>query len=114
MFGHVFKRLVLAPHGDLVSWIATVGLWAGETALIPPVVYGLRRLLVEVVPGAYLRGVVVGLVDGWGRGVFLHFNPGPSRRILISRLKQSTTLYTPPQTASPPLKSTTTRLLSFM
>ena len=54
MFGNVyaFKRLVLAPQGGLVSWIVTVGLWAGETAPIPPVVYGLCRLLVEVVPGA--------------------------------------------------------------
>ncbi len=34
VFGHVFKRLVLAPCGDLVSWIATAGLWAGEAAPI--------------------------------------------------------------------------------
>jgi len=26
VFGHVFRRLVLAPCGDLVSWIATAGL----------------------------------------------------------------------------------------
>jgi len=51
------------------------------------VVYGLCRLLVEIVLGASLRGVVLGLVDGWGRGVFLYFNPGPSRRIFIPRLK---------------------------
>ena len=36
VFGHVFKRLVLSPRGGLVSWIATAGLWAGETAPILP------------------------------------------------------------------------------
>ena len=36
VFGHAFKRFVLAPQGDLVSWIATAGLWAGETAPILP------------------------------------------------------------------------------
>ena len=36
VFGHAFKRLVLAPRGDLVSWIATAGLWAAETAPIFP------------------------------------------------------------------------------
>jgi len=38
VFGHAFKRLVLAPCGDLVSWIKllmSVGLWVGETAPIP-------------------------------------------------------------------------------
>ena len=39
VFGHAFKRLVLAPRGDLVSWIKllrSVGLWAGETTSILP------------------------------------------------------------------------------
>ncbi len=39
VFGHVFKRLVLAPRGDLVSWIKllrSVKLWAAETAPILP------------------------------------------------------------------------------
>jgi hypothetical protein len=58
------------------------------------VVYGLRNLLVEVVPGVCLRGVVLGLVDGWGRGVFLYFNPGPSRRIFTPALNSLSTLYT--------------------
>jgi hypothetical protein len=39
VFGHAFKRLVLAPRGDLVSWIKllrSVGLWAAKTAPILP------------------------------------------------------------------------------
>ena len=36
VFGHAFKRLVFAPRGGLVSWIATAGLWVGETAPILP------------------------------------------------------------------------------
>jgi len=50
VFGHVyaFKRLVLAPRGDLVSWIKllrSVGLWAEETAPIPQLFMASAALL---------------------------------------------------------------------
>jgi len=55
VFGYVLKRLVLAPRSDLVSWIATAGVWAGRLHQSSPVVYGHCHLFVEVLPGAHLQ-----------------------------------------------------------
>jgi len=89
VFGHVyaFKHLRLAPHGyfsvgELDHQVVEVGgAVGGEDHAHPPhppqpgefVYHGLYHLLVEVLPGALLREVVVGLVDedkhGRRRGV---------------------------------------------
>jgi len=70
----------------------------GRLRLSSPVVYGLCRLLVEVVPGALLRGVVLGIVDGWRRGVTLI--PAPLAGSSSPALNSLSTLYTTADGAS--------------
>jgi len=108
VFSHAFKHLGLASHGyfgvgELDYQVVEVGgAVCGEDHAHPPhptqpgelVYHGLNHLLIEVLPGALLREVVVGLVDEDKRGR----RRGPSRQLLIPRLKQPTALYTPPQT----------------
>ena len=79
-----------------------------------PVVYGLHHLLVEVVPGASCGVWWSVLSMGGGRGVFLHFNPGPARRVLIPALNSLQHSIHHRRRRLPPRRSTTTRPPSSM